>query len=185
MKKYIITLLSAACISVGFSGCNDDVLDRPQLTEMNDDNFWTGAENLRMYANQYYTNYFVGYNSAWGVDYAPLRGYTFSDDFTTVGVQSNFETNVPASKTSSAWMTQYQGPSWYFGRVRSINIFIDRIETKTKPKLTDEEYRHWMGIARFFRGLEYSGLVGSFGDIPYYDHVLAEDDLQEMYPDEL
>jgi hypothetical protein len=43
MKKYIITLLSAACISVGFSGCNDDVLDRPQLTEMNDDNFWTGA----------------------------------------------------------------------------------------------------------------------------------------------
>lgn len=63
MKKYIITLLSAACISVGFSGCNDDVLDRPQLTEMNDDNFWTGAENLRMYANQYYTNYFVGYLS--------------------------------------------------------------------------------------------------------------------------
>ncbi len=183
MKKYIITLLSAAFLTVGFSACNDDVLDRPQLTEMNDDNYWTGAENLRMYANQYYTDYFVGYNSIWGVDYAPLRGYTFSDDFTTTGVQSNFETNVPASKTDDNWMSQYQGPSWYFGRVRSINIFIDRIETKAKPKLTDEEYRHWMGIARFFRGLEYSGLVGSFGDIPYYDHVLADDDLQEMYKD--
>ena len=80
MKKYLIILL----FTFVFGGC-DDFLERQPLTNMNDQNYWTSEENLRLFANGFYTNYFVGYNSAFAVDYAPLRGYTFSDDFASAG----------------------------------------------------------------------------------------------------
>ncbi len=45
----------------------------------------TGHQKIivRLFANGFYSNYFVGYNSAWGVDYTPLRGYYFADDYTS------------------------------------------------------------------------------------------------------
>ncbi|HCE58560.1 MAG TPA: RagB/SusD family nutrient uptake outer membrane protein, partial [Prolixibacteraceae bacterium] len=89
MKKIIIVLLTA--VTLVFSSC-EDYLDKPSLTTMNDDNYWTSENSLRLFANGFYSNYFVGYNSAWGVDYAPLRGYTFSDDLASAGKQGGFET---------------------------------------------------------------------------------------------
>ena len=85
MKKYIFTLLSLAALS--FTSC-DDVLDRPQLTKPVDTNYWRSETDFRLYANECYPNYFVGYNNTWGVDYAPLRGYYFSDDNAWAGKQS-------------------------------------------------------------------------------------------------
>jgi hypothetical protein len=49
--------------------------------------------------------------------------------------------------------------------------------------LEDEAYLHWSAVARFFRGYEYSRLVSVFGDVPYYDHELAETELDELYKD--
>ncbi len=46
----------------------------------------------------FFANYFVGYNSNFGVDYTPVRGYTFSDDLTQTGKQINFETQAPNSR---------------------------------------------------------------------------------------
>ena len=83
-----------------FAGC-EKFLDRPSLTTMNDANYWTSENNLRLFANGFYANYFVGYNSTWGVDYTPLRGYYFSDDFTSSGKQGGFETQAPESRAST------------------------------------------------------------------------------------
>src|SRR5690625_2369751 len=77
------------------ASCNKDVLDRPELTKIIDTEFWKDESHLRLYANNFYINYFVGYNSGWGVAYAPLRGYNFADDFTSTGTQAGFETTVP------------------------------------------------------------------------------------------
>lgn len=98
MKKYIFTLLSLAALS--FTSC-DDVLDRPQLTKPVDTNYWRSETDFRLYANECYPNYFVGYNNTWGVDYAPLRGYYFSDDNAWAGKQSVMENAVPSSRGSS------------------------------------------------------------------------------------
>ena len=93
MKKYIFySILFSVVLSLG--SCSD-VLDRPQLNDMNDDTYWRNESDLRLFANGFYMNYFVGYNNTWGVAYAPLRGYYFSDDFSTANVQSNFESSVP------------------------------------------------------------------------------------------
>ncbi|BEH00090.1 RagB/SusD family nutrient uptake outer membrane protein [Bacteroides sedimenti] len=179
MKKNILTLLSAVILII--TGCNDNVLDRPQLNKLDDANYWVNENNLRLFANGYYTNFLVGYNSGWGTDYAPLRGYNFSDDFVTSNVQPNFESSIPDSRSSSTWMSEYNGPSWYFGWVRKSNLFINRIENVAKPNLTKEAFSHWLGIAKFFKALDYSMLVASFGDVPYYPKSFNETDYAEMY----
>jgi len=184
MKKHIIILLSA--VTIFLSGCTE-FLDRPSLTTMDDGNYWTSESNLRLFSNGFYANYFVGYNSTWGVDYAPLRGYYFSDDFTSAGKQSGFETQAPASRASvsetAAWLTTYAGPTWNFSWVRKSNLFLERINTMKASYLTDEAYKHWSAVARFYRGYEYSRLVSVFGDIQYYDKVVGDTELDLLYKD--
>lgn len=183
MKKYSKILLFTALI---FGGC-EDFLDRKPLTQMNDQNYWTSENNLRLFANGFYPNYFVGYNNTWGVDYAPLRGYNFADDFASTGKQSNFETQAPPSRWSTSelggWMSTYAGPTWNFAWVRKSNLFLERLDEMKGAHLEDEAYQHWTAVARFFRGYEYSRLVSVFGDVPYYGHLVGDGELDLLYKD--
>lgn len=77
MKKYILIILSAVVLAT--TSC-DDILDRPQLNTPTDGTFWKTEMDARLYANGFYRNYFVGYADGWTTNYAPLRGYSFSDD---------------------------------------------------------------------------------------------------------
>lgn len=185
MKKNIL-LSSLLFVALLITGCSD-VLDRPQLNDMNDDTYWRNETDLRLFSNGFYVNYFVGYNNTWGVAYAPLRGYYFSDDFSNTNVQSNFEASAPSSRGSTSetpdMLIQYAGPNWNFAWVRKSNLFIDRIENIAKPLLSDETYKHWMGVARFFKGFEYHRLVSVFGDVPYYEATFEPDDHAQMYKD--
>ncbi|HEX6846353.1 MAG TPA: RagB/SusD family nutrient uptake outer membrane protein [Chitinophagaceae bacterium] len=182
-SKYLFSIL--ACL--GFLSCNKNVLDRPPLTSYVDDQFWRNEDDVRLYANGYYPNYFNGFNTSFTVDYTPVRGYTFNDDLTGKNVQSNFESSVPTSRGSTseaaAWMGEYAGPTWNFAWVRKSNIFIDRLDNVAKPNLTEAAYKHWMAVARFFRGFEYSRLVSVFGDVPYFDKVVENTDLAALYKD--
>lgn len=179
--KYLLIVLS-----IGLVACAD-VLDRPPLTTIEDDKYWVSEQNLRLFANDAYTYFFPGYNAGFGTDYAPVRGYNFSDDFATANKQMLFETTVPNSRSSNlptaAWLANYNGPTWNFYYVRKANLMLERIESRMKNILTDEQYKHWTGVARFYRALEYSRLVAVFGDVPYYDKYINEKDIEEIYKD--
>jgi hypothetical protein len=183
MKKYIIILFAA--VTLGLASCGD-FLDRPSLTTMNDGNYWTSENNLRLFANGFYANYFVGYNSAWTVDYAPLLGYNFSDDLASSGKQGGFETQAPASRVSTseaaAWLTTYAGPTWDFAWVRKSNLLLERIDGM-KGILNATAYSHWSAVARFFRGYEYCRLVSVFGNVPYFDKVVGDSERDLLYKD--
>lgn len=185
--KYLKYIYSLAVASVLFVSCNKDVLDRPPMDSYVDGQFWRNEDDLRLFGNGFYTNYFNGYNTGFGLDYAPLRGYNFSDDVTGKNVQANFESSVPTSRSATSetadWLSTYAGPTWNFAWVRKSNIFLDRIENVTKPKLSNDAYKHWTAVARFFRGYEYSRLVSVFGDVPYFDKVVGDDDLATLYKD--
>lgn len=182
--KYIYGIAAAAML---LTSCKDDILDRPPLTTIIDENYWRDESDLRVFANGFYTNYFNGYNTNFAVDYAPVRGYTFNDDLTGKNAQANFESSVPASRTSSSeaaeWILTYAGPTWNFAWVRKSNLFLDRIENVAKPKISAEAYNHWSAVARFFRAFEYYRLVSVFGDVPYFDKVLLDNDLPALYKD--
>ncbi len=184
--KYICGL-GIACLL--FFSCKKDFLNRPPKTTYIDEDglFWRGEDDIRMFANGFYPNYFNGYGLGWTWDYAPVVGYTFNDDVTGKNVQSNFESNIPTSRgsnsESAAWLTQYSGPTWDFAWVRKANILIDRIENIAKPALSDDAYRHWTAVGRFFRGYEYSRLVSVFGDVPYFGKVVKDNELDTLYKD--
>ena len=61
MKKYSIILI--AVVTLAFSSCSE-FLDRPSLTTMSDNNYWTSENTVRLFSNGFYSNYFVGYNSS-------------------------------------------------------------------------------------------------------------------------
>jgi len=188
MRKKLIIILSVVALVI--TSC-EKFLDRQSLTTMNDETYWTSENNLRLFANGFYANYFVGYNSTWGVDYTPLRGYYFSDDFTSSGKQGGFETQAPESRlpvttnpeADGNWLINYAGPTWNFAWVRKSNLFLERIDAMKGKYLTESVYQHWSAVARFFRGYEYSRLVSVFGDVPYYDKIVTDAEIDLLYKD--
>jgi starch-binding outer membrane protein, SusD/RagB family len=183
--KYFKFYSVAACLL--FISCNKDVLDRPPLTKIVDEKYWRNEDDIRLYANSFYPNYFNGFATSFTVDYTPVRGYTFSDDLTAKNVQGNFESSVPTSRGSTseaaAWLSSYSGPTWDFAWVRKANVMLSRLDDVAKPKISDEAYKHWTAVAKFFRGYEYSRLVSVFGDVPYFDTEVADTATSLLYKD--
>lgn len=164
--KIKYSLFVAAALAL--TSC-DDFLDRPVLTQANDETAWTTEENVRLYANQYYTNFFTGYGLGFDTDGALLASYTFSDDVVFQGNQSNFTRAVPASQI------------WSYTNIRSINIMLDRLQNKMSGVLNTEALNHWTGVGRFFRAFRYWELVYAYGDVPLYDRPVSDTELDELY----
>lgn len=176
-----------AITTLAMAGC-EDFLDRPQKSDLDDNNYWSSESNVRLFVNGNYSNYFVGYNSGWGSAYTVLRGYDFCDDFVSSNKQRGFSVQAPADNWAKdekvTWLSEFAGQKWNFAWVRKHNILIQRLNAmKENNKLTEEEYNHWMGVARFFRGYEYSRLVETFGDVPYYDTPVRDTDWEAQYKD--
>ena len=170
MKLKIFSVIAG--LALLFSAC-DEVLDRPSPTVAEDESYWVSAEKVRLYSNSFYLHYFEGYGTGWTHSSAPLLDYTFNDDVVNSSTQAQFTRAVP---TSTGWDGNYK---W----IRRANIMVDRIDSRMKDILSAEEYSHWMGIARLYRGLEFARLVNTYGDVPYYDHVVKTSDLDDLYKD--
>jgi len=155
-------------LAIGFSGC-EKFLDRPPQTAENDETAWNSEENVRLYANQHYPALFPGYGNSFTTTGAPLMSNTHTDDVFALGNQSNFTRAVPNSS------------AWGYVQVRSFNILIDRVQNRMADVLSAEAQRHWLGIGRFLRGQRYSRLVFSFGDVPYYDREVFDNEPEELY----
>ncbi|MGM0546217.1 MAG: RagB/SusD family nutrient uptake outer membrane protein [Bacteroidota bacterium] len=167
--RYLISLSILLLASLTLTSCNDDedFLTRPPLDEMSDETYWTSEENVRSFAWDFYPEYFGAYGSGftWGRYFA---GQTLNDDFAP-SEPAEFVENVPTS-----------GGGWSFDWVRKANLMIDRVEGMD---MEEEAVDHWVGIARFFRALEYNDLSKAFGGVPWYDEVLEEDDDEQLYKD--
>jgi len=186
MKRNIIPILMLGLL--GFSSCSD-VLDRPSLTKEQDSKYWTSEEKVRLYANDFYSYYFPGYGKGWTIYYAPgINNNTFSDDVLNNSSQTNFRRQVPTSIGSTTegtdnYQSQYCGPTWDFAMVRKANIMLARIQQYMGGILSASANKHWTGIGRPFRGMEYARLVNVFGDVPYYNREITNTDKDEIYKD--
>jgi len=165
-RKYITIIVTAALL---FSSC-EKFLDRPQLTAETDETAWISEENVRLYANKYYTDFFVGYGEGFsGQAGAALMGFNLSDDVLNFGNQTNVTRTVPNSSI------------WSYTTIRSLNLMIDRVENMSAAYIDDEARAHWLGIARFFRAMRYWELVLQYADVPYYDREIFAHELDELY----
>ncbi len=165
-RLYLIIL-----ILFGLTGC-EDYLDRKNLDSFDDANFWVNEGNLRLYAMGNYAGYSSirpGYFYGFGTGFAYGSFFTFgpwSDEYSS----------------SAIWTqnTATSGNGWDFGWVRRHNLMLNRVQDMTIP---DEAKNHWLGIARFFRAMEYSDLTMTFGDIPWYDTEIFPGEYDLIYKD--
>ncbi|TYP87320.1 putative outer membrane starch-binding protein [Sphingobacterium allocomposti] len=178
--KYIAIagILSLSSCSKDFLG--NDFLTKDPLDQLTDPAFWSSENNIRTYTYGFYNYYFRGYGSGFGRG-TLYDGQFINDDFIPISpneiVVDEFVINVPTSgggwsPTLPASQTP-TGTTSYYSRIRKANHFIESVP---KAELAEEVQNHWLGIGRFFRGLEYASFVNAFGDVPYVDHVLTEDD---------
>lgn len=161
----IVVAISFLGATAVFSSCSKDFLEKYPQDTMTDEDFWTKEENVRTFSYGFYTGFFSGYGSgyAWGNYFS---GQAFNDDFASSS-PGEFTKIVPES-----------GGGWSFTWVRKANVFIERI--KTVP-MEEEAIAHWTGVGRFFRAMEYHDLVSRFGDVPWYENVISETDIETLY----
>lgn len=191
MKKFLYIV--SAFVALTLTSCNpNEFLDRNSLTTMDDSNYWSSETNVRLFVNSAYGTYFPGYSAGWTQVYAPgvYSSGEYSDDRTSTGKQANILIGAPAdnwyrAETSTGyWLARRGSGPWNFAYIRKWNLLMERLATmKEKEILTTEQYNHWNGVARFFRAYEYCRFVQSFGDVPYYDHVVSTSDFDDMYKD--
>lgn len=174
----IAGVLSLSSCTKDFLG--DGFLEKDPIDQLTDPAFWSSENNIRTYTYGFYNSYFKGYGKgfAWGVYFA---GQFINDDHTPATPNENIVTefiqNVPTS--GGGWSPALPtsqiptGVTSYYSRIRKANHFIESVP---KAQLAEEVQNHWLGVGRFFRGLEYANFVNAFGDVPYIDKVLKEND---------
>ncbi|MCE5321358.1 MAG: RagB/SusD family nutrient uptake outer membrane protein [Bacteroidales bacterium] len=161
MKKIYILLFFA----LAFSSCVN-YLDRKPLDNFDATNFWVNENNVRLYAQGSYVHrnsmtgvnttnqsYFFGYGT----------GYTYPEFFMWAPWSDEF---VNSSAWESTVTTTQSYLNFDFAMIRRHNIMLE--EVSKMNMLADEARNHWMGIAKFFRAMEYRRMAKLFGDFPIF-----------------
>lgn len=182
-KKYFLPIV---LITLLVTGCTKEFLNRTPLDSVDDSNFWTNEANLRQHSIYYYRSMFYGYGGGWDVKAAPQRG-SFNTDIQIgnsglpggLGI-GNASSGTSAATTTTSYLNEESWGDAYIW-IRRANVFIDRVENRSKAALSTEAYEHWLGVARFIRGFRYADLVWGFGNVPYFDK--AEDDIKILCKD--
>lgn len=179
MKKLNIYLL-ACLLTIAFTACNDDFLERYPLDEVSNETFWNTENDLMVYNNSLYHlalnddnvpimhAHFDGFNSHWG-SYWFLDG--FSDNLAPRHDRHAFFQQVRAGRQlvpNGPQRFGYKG--WNF--VRAINVGLENYGTADIPEATRNKY---VGEARLLRGWFYAEKVQKFGDVPWVDRELNID----------
>lgn len=148
----IYKFIAAGVITIASVASCDSILDKSQLDAFEDNNFWSGEGNVESYANTFF-NEFVGYGNGGGSGsfYFP----TLNDNQAGSSFRDWNYSNYMV--TNGSWTGGYES-------VRRANIMINRVEGMTA--LSDAQKKHWVGVARLMRALEYYWLVRQFGDVP-------------------
>lgn len=165
MRTKILSLLIAA---MAFVSC-EDFLTRPPMDTVTDTpEFWNNEENYRTMMWAFYDVYFDGYKSSW----------TRTNWFAETNIADWVDDNAQKSPTHFTKVAPTSGGGWSFTYVRRFNQLIDRLNSST---MNEEAKNHWLGVVRFFRGMEYADLVRDFGDVPWFDTVLENTDEEGLY----
>jgi len=157
MKARILIFIIATVI---FVACDDDYLNRMPLSEISEESVFYSARDLELYTNGFYND---------------LPGFSIvTDDNKSDNV---LYANVPLEQSGERIVSGVAGSGgWSWSALRKINFFFDNYE-RCDDELAKKEYS---GVAYFFRAYFYYNKLARFGDVPWYDHVINTDDVEDL-----
>lgn len=150
MKKYSVIF---ATLLMGVVSCN--LLDTKPESTIDKETFFREESNLKMYSDAFYGVY----NDIEGF-YKQQSDHIVCKDLSTLMRGSNSR-QVPAT-----------GGGWSWTMLRRINTLIEYVDYCPN----EEAQVKYVALARFFRANFYFEKVKRFGDVPWLDHILDNDD---------
>lgn len=159
-----ITAVAAGCGLL--AACNDDYLQKYPEDGLNEEAFFNTVSDLETYTNGFYEMIGASYDDLYSDNIGHGTGdYTFSQklkgriDETTIGSHS--------WKKSGTWKNIYR-----------INFML----VNAGRAVGDEaEKRHYIGMARLCRALQYYNLIKDYGSAPWYSAPIADNDEEALY----
>ncbi len=167
-KIYKYLLISLLLLPA--AGCS--FLNVEPFDDFTDEEFWTSEDQARSYMYGFYPTVFSGYGTSYASALSVIKPGT-NDDVCEQDQQDLQPTVVPVTSGS-----------WSFSNIRKANYVIHNVG---RLPIDSTGINHWRGVGRFFRACYYSGLVFTFGDVPWFDTLCVvsdkKADMDYMYKD--
>ena len=163
MKKAIY--LAGAMLSLALVAACDDFLTKIPEAKLDAGTFFSDEKSLELYANGFVEKM------------TPAAETLYRGDATT---------DLIATRNSSAYLTTEWSSSsqsgWNYGDwhdLFDINYFL--LHMHEAEGVSDTAFRHWEGVARFWRAWFYYGKVRTFGAVPWYETPIDAGDDAQLY----
>ena len=145
-------LICVASIGLLFSSCD---LEKYPLDAVSPETFFNTANDLQLYTNSFY-------------NMLPDAEGVYNED-----VDNSIKNSVSDEMRGSR-IVPTEGGGWDWGDLRNINFYLEN-----SVKCEDEAARvRYDALARFFRAYFYFNKVKRFGDVPWYDQVIGDQDTE-------
>lgn len=167
MKK-IFLYGALALAAVSMASCNDFLDDNryPLDAQTNSPEFWNSATNVDGQVYAFYNN-FVGYGDGGGSGLFYFK--TLSDDQAGNSFTTWENTTVPAA--AGTWNDP-------FVEIRRANYIINNVRTSN---LGATDKKHFEGVARLNRAIQYYELVRKYGDVQWLSEVVDPANEEVVY----
>lgn len=161
MKKYIF-ILSLIGALVGWTGCNDEFLEKFPETEITSEGYFKTAKDLETYVYGFYNVSLLYPRNTY--DNEP-----FSDNIAHRNDMGSSEYAMLKGDFSKEVATGWD--DW--ANLRSINFFL---VNSVRATGNEDDLRHWIGIGRYFRAVFYIDKITKYSDVPWYNKPMETTD---------
>lgn len=159
-------MFATASVALTSVSCEDYLTDDP-ADKFTTENFWQTEDNVKTFS-------WLNYDTFYGYGNGVTIGLSF---FYYHGSDNRIDDNLSA-------FSFYQMPitptttnvySWneYYTLIRRANLMLKEVPNVAMP---EAKKNHYIGVAKFFRAYTYYRLVQKFGDVPYTDQYLTQND---------
>lgn len=180
MKMKISNIIPALLFSsILIGACNDDSMERLPVEKQSEASAFVSSDNFRTYAWSLYDEFTVSTNNV-------LRSYNASGANASYWAGdriANYVRNGRNTGISNEYADHRVNPNnttgYNFSNIRKVNIMLDHISTSS---MNENEQAHWRSVGYFFRAYNYMELLMRYGDIPWIDHALTEEEALNSIP---
>lgn len=170
MKKYILIFASLFVIS----SCNNDYLEKRPLDTQTEATAFKSYENFKTFSWGHYET-FIDEDSY--TQSLKSYGNNYRGDM-WAGYLSTYSTNDPNPYRLGNIISPTSGNGWNFSFVRRVNLMLSNIDNS---EMTQADKDHWRSVGYFFRAFRYMELVSRFGDVPWVEQPVSEEDIDIVY----
>lgn len=149
-----------------FTRCNDDYLQKYPEDSLNEEAFFKTVTDLETYTNGFYGMFGASYDDLFSDNIGHGTGdYTFSQ---------KLKGRIDETKIGSfGWKKD-----GVWENIHDINFMLVNAH---KVEGDENEKKHYIGLARLCRALQYYGLIKNYGSAPWYSAPIATDDEEALY----